>query len=121
MIAILTLVLSIAPITPPAGPRGFLTAGQLEQYCSAPADDREDLMPLCLGYLAGSWDQLLASAAQGKRPTLCAPSDLSLDATRLKFLQFMAENPGLRAVGAASTIESTAWASSFSCPAPWGF
>ena len=120
MIAALALVLSITPIIPPAPVRGFLTAGRLEQYCSAPLEDRENLMPLCFGYLAGSWDQLLASAAQAKRPTLCAPSDLSLDDTRLKFLQYMAENPGLREVGAASTIESTAWAS-FSCPAPWGF
>ena len=120
MIAALALVLSITPILPPTGTRGFLTAGQLEQYCSAPVEDRENLMPLCLGYLAGSWDQLLARTAQGKRLALCAPADLSLDDTRLKFLQFMAENPELRDVGAASMIETTAWAS-FTCPAPWGF
>ena len=96
--------------------RGFLTAGQLELHCTATLDDQDSALALCLGYLAGSWDQLLARTSAPGSPIICPPGDLTLNLIRHTFLHYVEIEPEMRDVAAASAVERAALAS-FPCDA----
>ena len=76
---ILTLATAIptAPVAPEMVP-GFIDGTRLATLCSPTAPDAEASRSLCLGYVVGSVDQLLAR--QARRPflrhTICLPKDL---------------------------------------------
>jgi hypothetical protein len=79
---ILTLATAIpaAPIAPAMVP-GFIDGARLAVLCGPAASDAEVSRLLCLGYIVGSVDQLLARQARRpfQRQSLCLPKDLPVE------------------------------------------
>jgi hypothetical protein len=73
------IMLSLITVTPPPPPpmSGFMNAERLVEHCR-PGDSADvGMADVCLGYIAGSVDQLLAAQAQlpsNKRTICVAPS-----------------------------------------------
>jgi len=79
---ILSIITAVPP--PPASSAmipGFIDGGRLYALCSARADDAGGASALCLGYVVGSADQILAR--QARRPVaqhrICLPAGLSAE------------------------------------------
>jgi len=75
------LALSLVVGLPPPAPSqaAFLDAQRLIALCSASGPDAPSGRSLCLGYVVGSVDQLLAQQARRGRATICPPADFKAD------------------------------------------
>lgn len=99
---LLSLVTGLGPL-PPNEP-GFLDAPRLVVLCRADGPDAQSARTLCLGYVVGSLDQLLALEAkqdEGRR-TICPPQDMTAeDAVRavVRYSRFAETAKGLGAAG----------------------
>ena len=98
----LTIVTALAPR--PATHPGFVDAAQLNAVCHAEGPDAAAARALCLGYVTGAVDQILARTSSRRLPTVCLPADLTpkaaLDAV-LRYDRFAASAKG---VGAADFV-----------------
>lgn len=73
------MALTVVTTLPPPGPThpGFLDAAQLAAACAAEGPAAESARAVCLGYVTGAVDQMLARPP-GRRPSsICPPSDLT--------------------------------------------
>lgn len=111
---ILSLVTGVAP--PPATMPGFLDTERLMALCDAGGPDAESGRAICMGYIVGSLDQLMAQQSrrdEGRR-TICPPKDMTAeDAVRavIKYSRFGATATGI----AASSFVRFAMEDSFPC------
>ena len=96
--------------------QGFMTGASLEAHCQSDAADPEGGQFVCLGYLAGSWDQLLAHSGSGlwARRSFCPPPEVTLEDLRLGLFSYLDGNPEQRESAAALVVERAAVAS-FPC------
>ena len=96
--------------------QGFMTGASLEAHCQSDAADPEGGQFVCLGYLAGSWDQLLAHSGSGlwARRSFCPPPEVTLEDLRLGLFSYLEANPEQRESAAALVVERAAVAS-FPC------
>lgn len=76
------LVIAFAVLAGPAAAAatmpGFMEAPRLVALCNATGPDAESGRSLCLGYIVGSLDQLLARQAASGVRTVCPPADLTV-------------------------------------------
>ncbi|TAJ71993.1 MAG: hypothetical protein EPO51_12835 [Phenylobacterium sp.] len=100
------MALTVVTALPPPVPThpGFVDAAQLAAICSADGPEAEGPRALCLGYVTGAVDQLLARVP-GRRPaTVCPPADLTpkaaVDAV-MRYARFAATGKG---IGAADFV-----------------
>jgi hypothetical protein len=104
---ILTLATAIpAAPTAPAMVPGFIDGDRLAALCSPIAPDPEASHSLCLGYVVGSVDQLLAR--QARRPALgrsiCLPKDLSAEQLVEVTEKHLTRHPKVRGSAASAVI-----------------
>jgi hypothetical protein len=84
----------------------FANAGQIAGLCAAAETAGDGQFDMCLGYLAGSIDQLVTQhgiGAKASRP-LCPSAAVSLDEYRRKFVLYVELNPELNKAAAAPVI-----------------
>lgn len=76
-LAAIALLAIPVPALPPPEPThpGFLDAPRLQSLCAAEGPDAGAAQALCLGYVTGMADGLLAPRAGGRRTTICPPAD----------------------------------------------
>src|SRR3569833_4429092 len=79
MLGLLLLSLVTGDPPPPAMLPGFLDAAKLMTFCEAKGDDAAAGRALCMGYVVGAVDQLVAQQARRdeSRRTICAPKTLT--------------------------------------------
>jgi hypothetical protein len=58
------------PVTHP----GFIDAAQLAAACAAEGPRAPEMRAVCLGYVTGATDQLLARTSGRRPPTICPPA-----------------------------------------------
>lgn len=86
---------------------GFIDAPKLAELCAAPAPDAQGAKAICLGYVSGSVDQLMAQQAKviGIARSICPPQEMTasnaVEAVKDYSLQALTA-PG---VGAASFVK----------------
>jgi hypothetical protein len=73
----LSLVVGLSPPAPSQA--AFLDAQRLMALCTAVGPDASSGRSLCLGYIVGSVDQLLAQQARRGRATICPPAGFKAD------------------------------------------
>lgn len=95
------------PQAPLAQTRGIASAGQIKGLCLASEDSHDGQFDMCLGYLAGSLDQLVAQdGVNGKSARkLCPGTTITLEEFRLMIVQYIEINPELESAAAAPVIE----------------
>ena len=100
------MALAIVTKLPPPAPThlGFLDAARLQAVCSADGPNASEARALCLGYVTGALDQLLARAA-GRRPaTVCPPPGLTPQEAVEAVMRYDRYAVTARGVGAADFI-----------------
>lgn len=112
------LILSLVTGAPPPASTlpGFLDAAKLTALCDASGADAEAGRALCMGYVVGSVDQLMAQQARRDEPrrSICPPRNMTAeDAMKavVKYSRFGATATG---VGASAFIRF-AMEDSFPC------
>jgi hypothetical protein len=70
MAFIIVTALPPKPVTHP----GFVDAAQLAAACDADGPRAAEMRAVCLGYVTGVTDQLLARTAGRRPPTICPPA-----------------------------------------------
>ena len=91
------------PPQPPSHP-GFIDGARLAALCSAAGPDAPSARSLCLGYVVGSVDQLMAFQADGGRPTVCPPGDLTAEDTMTAVVRYARFASTATSLGAAGFI-----------------
>lgn len=102
----------VLPVPPPQLPpigtwpvKAYLTTDRLYAICAVPDSDTEGYLESCLGYLAGTVDQLLVMDALSPTPSLCAPPDFQLGALRTAFLERVRAHPEERPMPASVVVD----------------
>ena len=72
---LLTVVTSLPPPAPTHA--GFLDAARLQALCNAEGPDAASARSLCLGYVTGAVDQMLARTGRGAPAMICPPGELT--------------------------------------------
>ena len=74
----IVLSLALGFVTGPAAVPGFIDAPKLAEICAAEAPDGK---AICLGYVAGVVDQVVAYQARlpAERRTICLPRDMTVN------------------------------------------
>ena len=106
---ILSLVTAIPP--PPPSVQGFISTEDLTVLCA------DESSALCLGYLVGAVDQLLASQARrpAARRNICPPANLSAEAVQTALLLRLGRDRANRPQAAADAIRQAVEAE-YACP-----
>lgn len=105
---LLALTLELSAPEGSAGVRGFLDAATLERHCSVSQTLPEGSFGICLGYVAGAVDQLLAREADGAPALLCPAPGLTIEQVRRTFLAYLRLHPKERVSSAALVVERAA-------------
>jgi hypothetical protein len=102
---LLAMALAAMPATVPV--TGFMTAARLEQHCLATPGDPGGLSDVCIGYLAGSIDQILVRMAPMglTGQPICLPSNLTIGEVRSTFLAYLQSHSEARPLAAADVME----------------
>ncbi len=110
------LILSLVTAIPAPSPsvQGFMSAGDLAVLC----EPRNEASALCLGYLVGAMDQLLARQARrpAARYTICLPKGVTAEAMRDVIMIRLTRDPKNRPEAAADAIRQAVQAE-YGCPA----
>jgi hypothetical protein len=116
---LLILTLNFTPLAPAPTIQGFVSSGVLRSLCSAPIGDSDHGASLCLGYLAGVTDQLLARESKrwGSRRKFCLPAGVTMEDLRDVVLSFQSETVAADDVAAAPVIR-LAFEAAFPCGMP---
>lgn len=109
---LLSLVTAVPP--PPPSVQGFVSTEGLTVLC----EPQDDASALCLGYLVGALDQMLARQARrpAARHTICLPKGLTAEAMRTSVMGRVARDPTHRPQSAAEAIRQAVEAE-YPCPA----
>ena len=113
----LSLVIGLPP--PASGQASFLHARQLMALCSASGPDASSGRSLCLGYIVGSVDQLLAQQARRGRATICPPAGFKADDALSAVLGHARYATAADAMPAAGFVR-LALEDAYPCPIPVG-
>lgn len=93
-----------------------MDAAQLAAVCSADGPESEAQRALCLGYITGVADQLLARPAGRRPPTVCPPPDLTPKAALDAVMRYVRFAETAKGVGAADFVRF-ALERAYPCPA----
>lgn len=115
------LALSIVTGLPPPPPSqpGFIDAARLAALCGAAGPDSQSARSLCLGYVVGSVDQLMALQARRGRATVCLPKDLTAESAMKAVVRHSRYASTATGVGAAGFVR-LALEQAYPCPVPVG-
>ena len=111
------LALSIVTGLPPQAPTelGFVDASQLSALCGTSGSNANSARLLCLGYVVGAVDQLLAAQARRGRSTLCPPQDLTATGAMQEVVRHSSKREGLTCLTSIGPSQSRRWR-----PCPYG-
>lgn len=103
---ILSLIAGAAPAPAPTPMPGFVDTAKLISMCKAEGPGAAAGQAICMGYVTGAVDQLMAQQArrEGPRRTICPPKTMTVNdavAAVVKFSRFGATAQG---IGASSFI-----------------
>ena len=100
------MALTVVTALPPPAPThpGFVDAAQLAAVCTADGPEAANQRALCLGYVTGSLDQLLARSSGRRPPTVCPPADLTPKAALDAVLRYVRYATTAKGVGAADFV-----------------
>lgn len=123
MIWLVLLATGVVAGAPAAELRGFLDGQQLHEQCRpSPADELADLRSaLCLGYVVGSADQILADEAEmpPQLKSFCPPRTVIAEDLRGAAVDFLDRHPEAQGA-AAATVVAAALAARYPCGADEG-
>ncbi|CAN5548163.1 hypothetical protein BH10PSE5_BH10PSE5_02470 [soil metagenome] len=104
------LILSLVTAIPAPSPsvQGFMSAADLAVLC----EPQDEASALCLGYLVGAMDQLLARQAgrSSARRTICLPKGVTAEAMRDAIMTRLTRDPRNRPEAAADAVRQAAQA-----------
>jgi hypothetical protein len=106
------------PPQPPSQP-GFIDAPRLAALCGAGGPEGQSARSLCLGYVVGSVDQLMASQARRGRATVCPPKDLTAEDAMKAVVRRSRYASTATGLGAAGFVRF-ALEDAYPCPLPVG-
>lgn len=102
------LILSLVIGSTPASPTmpGFLDAARLVSMCNASGADAKSGQSLCMGYVVGAIDQLMAQQLSGDTPrrTICPPMAMTANDAVKAVVRSSRFAPTARGIGASSFI-----------------
>jgi hypothetical protein len=115
------LALSLVIGLPPAasGQAAFVDAHRLIALCNASGPDASSGRSLCLGYIVGSVDQLLAQQARRGRATICPPAGFKADDALVAVVAHARYATAADAMSAAGFVRF-ALEDAYPCPIPLG-
>lgn len=118
MIWLALLATGVVAAAPAADLRGFVDGRQLQEHCRpSPADELADLRSaLCLGYVVGSADQLLAAEVETppQLKSFCPPRTAIAEDLRGAVMDLLDQHPEARDAAAASVV-AAALAARYPC------
>jgi len=105
-----------APLPPPVPMSGFMNAERLIAHCRPAADAEVGMAEVCLGYIAGSVDQVLHRQAQlpANKRTICLAPDATIGEVQdavVANLEMFADEPN----AAAAAIVERSLSAAFPC------
>ena len=111
------MALTITTAIPPPAPKhpAFLDAAQLEALCSAEGPDAASARAICLGYVTGVVDNLLARTARRAPATVCPPADLTPSTAMAAVMRHARYASTAKGIGAADFVRS-ALEYAYPCP-----
>lgn len=101
---LMALALAAAPAQTSPAMLGFVDAAKLGELCATTGASARDALPICLGYITGSVDQILTEQAKGPRQnrTICPPAGISAQdvmATVVRYADWSRSAQGISAAG----------------------
>jgi hypothetical protein len=107
MLAVLILSLVTGSTPPPAMMPGFMDTSKLVAMCKADGPDAQAGQAICMGYVAGALDQLLAqqSRREGPRRTICVPNSMTVNDAVTAVVKYSRFAVTARGIGASSFIK----------------
>ena len=106
MLAILMLTLVTGAAPAPAMMPGFMDTARLVAMCKADGPNAKSGQAVCMGYVAGAVDQLLAqqSRRDGPRRTICVPPSVTVTDAVAAVVKYSRFAQTARGIGASSFI-----------------
>jgi len=102
------LLLTLVTGAPPPAPTmsGFVDAAKLISMCQAEGPDATAGQSICMGYVIGAVDQLMAQQARrdGPRRTICPPKAMTVNEAVAAVIKYARFGKTARGIGAASFI-----------------
>ena len=102
-IALMAIPTSALPPPEPTHP-GFFDAPRLQALCSAEGPDASSARAICLGYVTGAVDEMLARGARRRRAAVCPPDDLTPSAALAAVMRQSRYASTANGVGAADFV-----------------
>ena len=98
---------TVAPLAPAPGMvPGFVDGAHLHELCRDKGPDAKGGDAICVGYVVGAVDQILAR--QARRPpagrTVCLPSGITADQLAATVDSYLEADPSLRRQAAAAVV-----------------
>ena len=111
------LAAATVTVQPPAAPEGhpgFLDAGNLFQLCREGAELANDAMAVCVGYIVGAVDQMLAPD-DTRQPAACFPEETTGAELVMTVLAYEPVADAMPDVAAADLLRQI-FAEAYPCP-----
>jgi hypothetical protein len=104
---LILLSLIVSPFPSPPRMSGFMNAERLIAHCRPAADAEVGMAEVCMGYVAGSVDQILHRQAQlpSNKRTICLPAEATIGEVQdavVANLEMFADDPN---IAAAAVVE----------------
>jgi predicted RecA/RadA family phage recombinase len=106
MLAVLIMTLFTGTAPAPAMMPGFLDAAKLVSICNASGPDAKSGRSICMGYVVGVVDQLMAGQARGDdaREAICPPKPVTVTDAVAAVVKYSRFATTARGIGAASFV-----------------
>ena len=106
MLAVLIMALVTGAAPAPAMMPGFLDAAKLVSICNASGRDAKSGRSICMGYVVGVIDQLMAEQARADdaRRTICPPRSVTVTDAVAAVVKYSRFATTARGIGAASFV-----------------
>jgi hypothetical protein len=91
----------------PASMLGFMDAATLSGFCNAAAPQAKEGLPVCLSYITGAADQLLAEQAMWApdERTICLPKDVTAKGVMASVNAYAGWSASAKGVSAANFVK----------------
>jgi hypothetical protein len=111
------MAMTVVTALPPPAPThpGFLDAARLQALCSAEGPDAASARSLCLGYVTGAVDEILARSGRRGRAAVCPPADLTPKAALAVVMRHRRYTSTANGVGATDFVRF-ALERAYTCP-----
>ena len=109
-----SLITTMAPERPPIS--GFMTVQSLLEHCDPAENSEAGMGDVCVGYIAGSMDQIVARQASlpPSKRRVCIPAAVTIGDVKSVLVAHLRDMPGEGDAAAAFVVERIA-AAQFPC------